>query len=247
MTRPVGKPPVVILAAGNGHRLITPEMGIPKPLYRVMGASLVDHVLDGFSDAGFDRFVIVTGFLSDRLRQHLAEYHSERSVDVVFNPDYNADNGISVLAAAAVVKTGFILAMADHLFDRSLIQALMDGGPEPDGITLAVDRRPDRVFDVEEATKARLDGDRVTHVSKGIAEFDAVDTGFFYAGPQLFDALAECRKAGRTKLADGVNALANERRVRAVDIGDARWIDVDTPQALAEVERWLVSEPSGPR
>jgi 1L-myo-inositol 1-phosphate cytidylyltransferase len=244
MTAPVGKPPVVILAAGNGHRLITPEMGIPKPLYQVMGAPLVDHVIAGFAAFGFERFVIVAGFLSDRLREHVAARHAGRAVDVVFNPEYNADNGLSVLAAASAVKSGFILAMADHLFEPALVRTLVDAGPEPGGITLAVDRRPDRVFDVEEATKAQLDGDRVTHVSKAITEFDAVDTGFFYAGPELFDALAECRTRGRTKLADGVNALANERRVRAVDIGDARWIDVDTPQALAEVERWLVLEPS---
>lgn len=244
MTRSSSKPPVVILAAGNGHRLITPEMGIPKPLYEVMGAPIVDHVIDAFTRAGLDRFVIVTGFLSDRLRAHLAERHASRQIEVVHNPDYHADNGVSVLAAAPMVTSGFILAMGDHLFEPALVRGLVDAGPESDGITLAVDRRPDRVFDVEEATKARIDGDRVTFVSKTITEFDAVDTGFFYAGPQLFDALVECRKAGRTKLADGVNALANERRVRAVDIGDARWIDVDTPQALAEVERCFVLEPS---
>jgi choline kinase len=239
-----GRPPVVILAAGNGYRLVSREFGLPKPLFPVLGIPLIDRVLDAFSVVGFDHFVVVVGYLGDRLRAHLEASRAGCRVDFVVNREFNADNGLSVLAASAVVHSEFVLAMGDHLFEPALVEQLIEGGPEPDGITLGVDRRPEQVFDVEEATKARVDGDRVVCVGKGLTDFDGVDTGFFYAGPRLFDALDHCRREGHTKLADGVNRLAERGRVRAVDIGSARWIDVDTPQAHAEVERWLGAEPS---
>ena len=210
--RPDGDPQVVILAAGNGHRLVSREMGIPKPLYPVRGRALLDRVIEPFVDRGLTRFVFVLGFRAAQIEEHFAaDRRDGLDVTFVFNPEYDADNGVSVLASSARVDGHFILAMADH------------------------------VFDLAEATKASLAGDRVLVVDKTLQEFDAVDTGLFYAGPALFGALRECGRDGRTRLSDGVNVLAARRRVRAVDVGAARWIDVDTPQALAEIERWIDS------
>jgi len=240
--RPDGDPQVVILAAGNGHRLVSREMGIPKPLYPVRGRALLDRVIEPFVDRGLTRFVFVLGFRAAQIEEHFAaDRRDGLDVTFVFNPEYDADNGVSVLASSARVDGHFILAMADHVFEPSALDRLLAAGPEPDGVTLAVDRKPDRVFDLAEATKASLAGDRVLVVDKTLQEFDAVDTGLFYAGPALFGALRECGRDGRTRLSDGVNVLAARRRVRAVDVGAARWIDVDTPQALAEIERWIDS------
>lgn len=240
--RPDGDPQVVILAAGNGHRLVLPEMGIPKPLYPVRGRALVDRVLAPFVARGLSRFVFVLGFRGAQIEEHFTAGHRDGlDVEFVFNPEYDADNGLSVLASSAKVDDHFILAMADHVFDTAALERLLAAGPEPDGVTLAIDRRPERVFDLAEATKACVAGDRVLAVDKTLREFDAVDTGLFYAGPALFGALRECRRLGQTRLSDGVNVLAARRRVRAVDVGDARWIDVDTPHALAELERWIDS------
>lgn len=236
---------VVILAAGNGHRLVTPQMGIPKPLYPVGGTPLLDLVLDSFVSVGLRRFVLVLGFMADRIRTHCQSSRwRDVEVDFVFNSHFEADNALSVLAARPEVTGHFILGMADHLVAPTMIRRLVEGGPEPDGITLAVDPEPERVFDLAEATKVRLAGDRVLEVEKALTEYEAVDTGLFYAGPALHDALEDCRRAGRTRLSDGVNVLASRGKVRAVNVGGARWVDVDTPRALAEVERWLNSAPS---
>ena len=141
------------------------------------------------------------------------------------------------LAARRVVDGDFVLAMADHLFEARALGRLLDEGPEPHGVALAVDRKLDTVFDLEEATKAQLSGTRVTRVGKELAQFEAVDTGLFYAGPPLFGALDRSVAVGRTTLSDGVNVLAAEGHVRAVDVGDCRWLDVDTPEELRQAER----------
>lgn len=235
------RPQVVILAAGNGHRLVTPEMAIPKPLCLVGHTTLLDHVLETFTSCGFRRFVIVTGYMANAIEDHVRSSSCRADIELAHNPDFDKDNGLSVLASAPHVGESFVLTMADHLFDPLMIRRLVDATPEPSEIVLAVDHKPDQVFDLDEATKAQVAGDRVVRVGKSLAPFDAVDTGLFYAGRPLMDALKRCRQDGKTKLADGVNLLAQEGRVRAVDIGAARWVDVDTPQAMAEAEQWLVS------
>lgn len=227
----------VILAAGNGHRLVTPEKGIPKPLCRVAGRTLLDRVMDGLAAQGIRHFVVVVGHLGERIVEHLErEPPPKTRVDCVWNPDFNLGNGLSVLAASPKVSEPFVLTMSDHLFDPSLLERLLAAGREPEGVSLAVDRKLGAIFDLSDAMKARVSGERVVRLGKNLTEFDAIDTGLFFAGPALFEALEACRSRGLYELADGVNRLASQARVRAVDIGSACWIDVDTPEALAWAE-----------
>lgn len=242
MSRPQRpQPPVVILAAGNGHRLVTPEMAIPKPLCQLGEMTLLDRALDTFTRCGFSRVVIVTGYLADMIEDHLQGSAWPADIELAHNPQFDADNGLSVLASAPHIGESFVLTMADHVLDPQMVRRIFQAGREPDEIVLAVDAKHQEVFDLDEATKVQLDGDRVVRVGKALTRFDAVDTGLFYAGPPLMEALILCRDQGLTKLADGVNLLARDGRVRAVDIGPARWVDVDTPQAMAEAEQWLAS------
>ena len=62
----------------------------------------------------------------------------------------------------------------------------------------------------------------------------ALDTGMFCAA-RLFTGL---NSKGRRKLfaLGWMRQLAREQKLRAFDIGDAHWQDVDSPEALAHAE-----------
>ena len=72
----------------------------------------------------------------------------------------------------------FLLAMADHICESSLLRTFLS---ECDGqIAVAVDRsRMDAVRE-EEATKAALQDGRVVEIGKVLRRWDGVDTGFSY-------------------------------------------------------------------
>jgi choline kinase len=73
-------------------------------------------------------------------------------------------------------------------------------------------------------------------IGKEIAHYDALDTGMFLCSPALFGRLESATRDGNCSLSDGMRQLADERRLRALEIGDAQWQDVDTPEALAYAE-----------
>ena len=60
--------------------------------------------------------------------------------------------------------------------------------------------------------------------------------GMFLFSPALFDELEFAARDGNCSLSDGLRQLARERRLRALEIGDASWQDIDTPEALAHAE-----------
>ena len=227
----------LILAAGNGSRLIKASGGSPKPLVQLHGRSLLEHVILGAHEAGIDRFVIVVGYGADAMRQWFAGRRlGGLSVDVVDNFEYHKNNGVSVLKARNHIRDKFLLLMADHIFEPRTARALLEEPLGPDEVILAVDPKLDRIFDLDDATKIRRYGNHIVDIGKEIAEYDAFDTGMFLCSPTLFDVLESVKRDGNCSLSDGMRKLGRQGKLRAFDIEDAAWQDVDTPEALAYAE-----------
>jgi MurNAc alpha-1-phosphate uridylyltransferase len=61
----------MVLAAGLGTRMRAFNGQVPKPLVRVGGKALIDHVLDRLADIGVERAVINVHHLADQIERHL--------------------------------------------------------------------------------------------------------------------------------------------------------------------------------
>ena len=149
------------------------------------------------------------------------------------NPDYKKDNGISVLCARRVIHENFLLLMADHLFEpetaRSLLrQPLGQGRGDPGGRY----EISGGVFDLDDATKVRLEQDRIVEIGKSLRNYNALDTGMFHCSPALFGWLETAAMNGNCSLSDGLRLMAQNGTFKGFDIGEAQWQDVDTPAAL---------------
>jgi 1L-myo-inositol 1-phosphate cytidylyltransferase len=224
----------VILAAGNGSRLGLPGAA-PKPLARVAGRTLLDRIVSSVSHAGVRVIHIVTGHGAADLQQALIA-QSDLDIRWVHNHRYAEPNGLSLLAVEEHVTGPFALLMADHLFDPTTLMGLLAQTRDVDGVVVAADSKIDEIWDIEDATKLRMEGARVTAIGKSLSAFNAVDTGMFVCTPRIFRAMHESARTGDLSLSGGVAALAAAQAAHGWDIGGARWIDIDTPDALIEAE-----------
>ena len=226
---------VVVIAAGMGTRLHC-DAGLPKPLLQLGGRPIGLRVLDRFAEAGVREAIVVVGYRAAEVADGIRAGAPALPVTFVENPRYRMSNGLSVLAAAdAVGAKPFFLSMADHVFEPSLIRGLGRAALPEGGLILAVDRKLDQIFDEDDATKVRTEGERIVEIHKNLKTFDAVDTGLFACTPALFEAIrraAASRADGDCSLSDGVKALAAGGRATVHDIGDGWWQDVDTPEAM---------------
>jgi 1L-myo-inositol 1-phosphate cytidylyltransferase / CDP-L-myo-inositol myo-inositolphosphotransferase len=227
----------LILAAGNGSRLRQASGGSPKPLVELHGKTLLDHVILSAREAGIERFVIVVGYGAEAMRGWLNERSlGGVSVEIVNNDEYHKDNGVSVLKARDHFLGAFLLLMADHIFEPRTAKALLEKPLLSGDVILAVDRKLDRIFDLDDVTKVRRDGDRIVDIGKDLIAYDAFDTGMFLCSLELFDVLESVKENGNCTLSDGMRVLGRNGRLRAFDIEDASWQDIDTPEALAYAE-----------
>ncbi len=158
------------------------------------------------------------------------------TLNAIENPLWQKQNGVSVLCAAGQVAAPFFLAMGDHLYEFAILEALLQNGDRA-CVNLAIDRKIESVFDLDDAMKVQTAGDRITAIAKDLTSYNAIDTGIFLCTDELFDALRRAQNStGDCSLADGIRLLAQEDRMRVVDVGAAWWQDVDTPEMLSQAE-----------
>ena len=68
----------IILAAGKGSRM---NSNIPKPLHKIGGKTIIEHILHNINDAGYDEAIIVLNrenesFL-DAVLKSFTTFHTE--------------------------------------------------------------------------------------------------------------------------------------------------------------------------
>jgi 1L-myo-inositol 1-phosphate cytidylyltransferase len=226
----------VILLAGSGSRLRAVRENILKPLIPINGQPLVSYTMEAFATAGVEKIFAIVGFESESIIRGIKPL-IPRGIEIQFveNREWQKQNGLSLLAAAPHVKARFLLTMGDHLFDRSIVDLLLRNA-DLDRVNLAVDKKLDSIFDLSDAMKVRAAGTRLIAIGKNMSDFNAIDTGVFLCTKEIFDYLERANRGGDCSLADGIQLMAEDDKVRVHDIGAAWWQDVDTAEMLEHAE-----------
>lgn len=124
----------LLLAAGSGNRLRPVTNDQPKCLTEVNGIPILERLVDGLCQQGFQRLVVVVGYLEDKVRQFLGNRKAGLSIEYVVNPRYRTTNNIySLWLAREAIQESFLLIESDLLFEPSL---LLDLQP-PDKIAVS--------------------------------------------------------------------------------------------------------------
>ncbi|MFN2507459.1 MAG: NTP transferase domain-containing protein [Chthoniobacterales bacterium] len=233
-TEPIAE--AVILMAGVGSRLGAGNVAVAKPLVRIGGQPLICYLFDALECAGVRTVHAVMGSESYRFAAELRPLLPENiSLNEIVNPNWQKQNGVSALCAAEAVSGPFLLTMADHLFEFAILKTLLAEADRTQ-VNLAVDKKIESIFDLEDATKVQTREGRVIAIGKDLQAYDAIDTGAFLCSQELFHYLRGAQRNGDCSLSDGIRLMAADAKVRAIDIHDAWWQDVDTPEMLRRAE-----------
>jgi len=149
------KPTVVILCGGRGTRLHEHASSVPKPLVEVGGRPILWHVVNMYLAHGFRRFLLLTGYRSERVAAFAAaeRWPDGAEVTCLDTGEDTPTGGRVHQAAPALDGDRFCLAYADGVADIDLGALLAYHGEHDGAATMAV-VQPELPFGV-----ARLNGD----------------------------------------------------------------------------------------
>ena len=233
----------VILAAGDGSRLAPLTLQHPKPLLHVLGRPLIDYTLETLVAVGICDLILVVGYQQEQIRDWVGDGHRYGArVNYVPNPNFELENAQSLYAARhAVADLPFMLTMADHMISKDIVHMLLTRRLQTD--TLCVDRRASSAPQLSDATRVWVNSHgHIRQIGKGLAHWNAVDTGVFLFTSAVFDAMDALRAQGKfnLNLSQSVTWLIERGNgLQACDVSGAWWTDVDTLEDLQNVEAEL--------
>lgn len=146
----------VILAAGKGTRLRPLTDNTPKPLVKVAGKTLLDHIVEAFPSA-IKEIIIVTGYKGEMIREYCGDVFHGRPVTYVEQTEINGP-AQALWLCKQHIHGRFLFMFADDIhgaqdlaravsFSRSIL-ATTSNTPERFGVIV---RNPDgTIADMEE-------------------------------------------------------------------------------------------------
>ena len=240
----------VILAAGCDTRLRPHSDDTPKTLLPVAGVPILRRTMTSLLRAGFDQFVIGTGYLEHMVRDAVASWFPGLDVTFVTNPDFRTTNNAYslLLAREHVENDAFILLDGDVVFDLSVIEELVERGPD----CLAV--RSVGEIGLEEVKITADNEDRVLAIGKHVPVRSAMGES---VGIELFSAASSRKLFAALHARVTEQQLVNEYYEAAfqqivdegvtlygVDIGTMYATEIDTIDDLRAAEARLSQHPA---
>jgi choline kinase len=232
----------IILAAGQGRRLLPWTHDIPKCLLPFAGRPLLDWQLAALAANHVDEAVVVTGFAASEVEREIERLAPPGlKVTPLFNPFFGvADNIASCWAAREYLSGEVAIINGDTLFEPAVLERVHARASRP--LTITIDVKSS--YDADDM-KVQLAGDTVLRIGKILpAEgTDAESIGILMLkglGGPLFATAIEAvmrqpRGVSRWYLS-AVDDLAGRGVVGAISIAGLGWTEVDYPGDIGRAE-----------
>ncbi len=231
----------MIMAAGLGTRMRPLTEHRPKPLVRVAGKPLIDHVLGKVRKAGITDIVVNMHYLPEQIRDHLNRNAADLAVTLSDESDLLMETGGGLVKALPLID-------ADPFFCLNSDAIWTDEG-EADALTrLSAHWDGDRmdalllVVPVADAFEHSGKGDFFLDEAQRLARRGSADSApYIYTGNQLVGHRL-LRDAPDGPFSTNVlwdRAIAEGRLFGLVHQGS--WFDIGSPQAIAPTEAALAA------
>lgn len=219
----------VILAAGKGSRLRPLTDNTPKPLVKLAGKALLDHIVEVLPSA-VDELIIVTGYLEEQIHRHCgSEFHGRKVTYVT--QDEPKGTAHALWLCKEHIKGRFLFMFADDIhgsndiaratsFTRSML-TLTTNTPERFGIVV---RHPD-------GTLAEMI-EKPAHPPSNLAS-----TGVMVLDENIFKFKLKTQMNGEFYLTDVIAEYAKEYPIAVVE--QTLWIPIGYPEDVEKAEKLL--------
>jgi len=244
----------VILAAGKGTRMKELTNEVPKPMLKVEGKPILEHIVTGIRAAGVKEVFIVTGYRAESIEEYFGD-GAKWDVRISYGRQLVQDGTGKApeVAKAFLDVSPFLLTYGDILVKPETYAQMIHRFNEGDfsGV-ITVTRGEDvtkgglNFFDekfcltrlVEKPSAAQIEELRRTGWLKPGAPA-WYNAGIYIFKPSLFEFTAKLEKSprGEYELTDAIIALvATKHALAGLEI-QGRWVDVRDPEVLASLEK----------
>lgn len=229
----------MVMAAGLGTRMRPLTENCPKPLVKVAGKTLLDHVLDKARAAGVSKAVVNVHYLPEQIESHLACHAQDLEVRVSDERDLLLETGGGLVKAAPLIAAEpFYCLNSDAIWteegeeDALVRLAKAWDGEKMEGLLLLVPKS--RAYCHSGKGDFNLDS-----AQRLVRRGDDPQADYVFTGNQLLShrLLRDAPDGPFSTNRFWDRAIAEGRLYGLVHQGN--WFDIGSPQAIAPAEAAL--------
>jgi len=243
----------IILAAGKGTRMRELTQELPKPMLRVQGKPILEHIVEGVIQAGIRDIFIITGWHAEVIEDYFGD-GAKWGARIEFGRQVVQDGTGKApeLAKAFAGESPFLLTYGDILVHPETYAQMVARFGEGDFsgvITVTpgedVTKGGLNFFDEGFCLKRLVEKPSLAQVEQLRAEGWLkpgqpawYNAGIYIFRPSLFEFTARLEKSprGEYELTDAISAIvATGQKLAGLEI-QGRWVDVRDPEVLAKLE-----------
>jgi UDP-N-acetylglucosamine diphosphorylase / glucose-1-phosphate thymidylyltransferase / UDP-N-acetylgalactosamine diphosphorylase / glucosamine-1-phosphate N-acetyltransferase / galactosamine-1-phosphate N-acetyltransferase len=231
----IGK--AVVLAAGRGIRMRELTADLPKPMIKVRGKPVLQHIVEGLRDARIRDFLIVVGYHADAVQNFFGD-GSRYDIAIHYTTQTVQDGTGRVvnLARDFVGGSPFVLSYGDILVDPSNYKRVVDVPDNAEAI-VTVTRGEDIRKGGAVFLNKQMELVDIREKSKTGGATSWYNAGIYAFRPSIFEFTAKLKPSprGEYELTDAIRALAESgKKVKALEL-TGEWADVRDPEVLARL------------
>jgi UDP-N-acetylglucosamine diphosphorylase / glucose-1-phosphate thymidylyltransferase / UDP-N-acetylgalactosamine diphosphorylase / glucosamine-1-phosphate N-acetyltransferase / galactosamine-1-phosphate N-acetyltransferase len=234
----------VLLAAGEGARLMPITAKRPKHLIKIAGKPILQYCIDAVKAAGITEAIIITHYLGDSIRQYFGDGAAQGLKITYVEQKAILGTGNAASVAQPFVEDDFVLIYGDLLFGQDAVKTVLQEykGDVSAVVGVVPVDKPESYGIIEQTNENKV----VRIVEKPSA--DKAPSNLANAGIYVFskDVFSEIKKTkasvrGEWELTDAVTMLASEgKTVLAAELSKGDWFDVGRPWDLLDANLWAL-------
>jgi UDP-N-acetylglucosamine diphosphorylase/glucosamine-1-phosphate N-acetyltransferase len=235
----------VLLAAGEGVRLLPITATRPKHLIKVGGKPILQFCLEAVKKAGIDEAIIVTHYMGDAIRSYFGD--GEKLGVKLSYVEQTAVLGTGNAASVAepYVDGDFVLIYGDLLFGIDAVKTVLSqfkSGKTAAVMGVVPVDKPESYgiieLDAEKKVKRIVEKPAAEKAPSNLA-----NAGVYAFSNEVFDKIKQTKASirGEWELTDAITLLASEgKTVLAAQLSKDDWFDVGRPWDLLDANNWAL-------
>ena len=208
--------------------------------------SILERLITNLNQHGFERLVVVTGHLENRIRKFLGNRAGNLSIEYVYSPSYKTTNNIySLWMAREIINEPFLLIESDLIFDPSLLTDML----YPDRIAVARMQSclNGSTVTIDQFNKVEaFHNDAANHSSQTRYKTVNIYSLSLSSWYGVIEKLNQYVLAGKVnnyyEAVFGQMVVEKRLSFQAVFFDDQPWCEIDTIEDLASAERMFSSK-----
>jgi dTDP-glucose pyrophosphorylase len=233
----------VLLAAGRGTRMRELTAELPKPMLRVRGKPVLQHIVEGLREAGLTDFLVVVGWRAEVVKEFFGDGSKYGvRIEYVMQTVQDGTGRVVELAKGFTGAEPFVLSYGDILIapeNYSRVSAALAGAEAVVTVKRSDDVSQGGAVFVNEKFELT---DLREKPKPGEPTSPWYNAGVYAFRSSIFDFIAKLERSprGEYELTDAIRNLARDgKKVQALELL-GEWADVRDPEILEKLNTPLL-------